>query len=83
MSQSTSVTVGGHFAAFIEAQVNEGHHGSASEVVGSGLRLLEEREASLAAARQSLAAGEESGASTRLAADIWPAVRAGLSAPGG
>lgn len=83
MSQNTSVTVGGRFAAFIEAQVNQGRYSNANEVVDAALRLLEEREANLAAVRQALVAGEESGASTRSVADIWSAVQARSSTPRG
>jgi len=51
MSKNTSFSVGKHFSAFIEAQINEGRYSSASDVVRAGLRLLEEQEAKLAALR--------------------------------
>ncbi len=64
MNRNTSFVVGEHFKAFIEAQVSEGRYGSASDVVRAGLRLLEEREAALAALRSALIEGEASGPST-------------------
>jgi antitoxin ParD1/3/4 len=61
MSKNTSITLGNHFAGFVERQVAEGRYGSTSEVVRAGLRLLEEHEAKLAALRAALVHGEESG----------------------
>jgi len=61
MSRNTSVSLGDHFAAFIDEQVLQGRYGSASDVVRAGLRLLEEREAKLQALRDALIAGENSG----------------------
>lgn len=61
MAKNTSVSLGEHFAAFVEGQVAEGRYASASDVLRAGLRLLEEKEASLSALRAALAAGEESG----------------------
>lgn len=63
MSKNTSFIIGEHFSSFIEAQVKQGRYSSASEVVCTGLRLLEEHEAGLAALRAALAEGEESGPS--------------------
>ncbi len=64
MSKNTSISLGDHFTDFIDAKVAEGRYASASDVVRAGLRLLEEREASLAALRAALIEGENSGAST-------------------
>jgi antitoxin ParD1/3/4 len=62
MQKNTSVTLGDHFANFIDNQVAHGRYGSASDVVRAGLRLLEAEEVKLAALRFALIEGEESGA---------------------
>ncbi len=62
MSKDTSVVIGDHLKAFVEAQVAAGRYDSASDVVRAGLRLLKEREAKLQALRASLIEGETSGA---------------------
>ncbi len=64
MSKNTSFSLGEHFSAFIDAQVEEGRYANASDVVRAGLRLLEEEEAKLAALRAALMEGENSGPST-------------------
>ena len=64
MTSHTTVSVGDHFAEFIEEQVAQGRYGSPSDVVLAGLRLLEEQEARLAALRAALVDGEQSGPST-------------------
>ena len=61
MARNTSVSLGDHFAGFIDAQVETGRYGSASDVVRAGLRLLEEHEAKVKALQDALIAGEESG----------------------
>jgi antitoxin ParD1/3/4 len=60
MDRNTSFGLGDHFWSFVEAKVAEGRYASATDVVRAGLRLLEEREAKLAA----LIEGEQSGLST-------------------
>lgn len=66
MSKNTSITLGDHFNDFIAVQVQEGRYGSASEVVRHALRLLEEREQKMAALRQALIEGENSGKPKKL-----------------
>jgi antitoxin ParD1/3/4 len=64
MPKNTSISLGDHFASFIDQQVQGGRYGSASDVVRAGLRLLEENEAKLQALRAALIDGEESEPST-------------------
>ena len=64
MSKNTSISLGDHFARFVDKQLEQGRYGSASEVVRAGLRLLEEHEAKVKALQQALIEGEESGPAT-------------------
>jgi antitoxin ParD1/3/4 len=61
MGKSTSIELGDHFTAFVEAQVAKGRYGNVSEVVRAGLRLLEEREARLSVLRAAIEEGLGSG----------------------
>ena len=61
MPREPSFSLDDHFSDFIERQVAQGRYDNAGEVVRAGLRLLEEREARLAALRASLIEGETSG----------------------
>ena len=61
MTKNTSITLGAHFAGFVESQVATGRFNSTSEVVRAGLRLLEEHEIRLETLRQALIEGEQSG----------------------
>ena len=49
-----NVSVGERWQRFVEQAVSSGRYGSASEVVREGLRLVEEREARLAALRDTI-----------------------------
>jgi len=59
MPRNTSISLGDHFTRFIDAQVEAGRYGSASEVVRAGLRLLEEHEARVKALHEALDEGEK------------------------
>lgn len=61
MAKNTSMTLGEHFDDFIAGQVKSGRFGSASEVVRTALRLLENTETRLETLRQMLNEGERSG----------------------
>lgn len=73
MAKNTSVSLGDHFAEFIEEKVKSGRYSSASDVVRSGLRLLEEHEAQATALRDALVAGEQSGAAAPFDFDAFKA----------
>lgn len=61
MGKNTSISIGPHFDAFVQGQVNTGRYASTSEVVRAGLRLLEQEEEKMNVLRQALIEGEQSG----------------------
>nr|WP_294789195.1 type II toxin-antitoxin system ParD family antitoxin [uncultured Flavobacterium sp.] len=61
MAKNTSVILGDHFEKFISEEVASGRFGSASEVVRSALRMLEEEEQKIKRLRYELELGEKSG----------------------
>lgn len=63
MGKNTSFSLSDHYLGFIETEVSSGRYGSASDVVRSALRLLEDRETKLRAVREALIEAENSGPS--------------------
>ena len=61
MSKNTSIALGDHFQKFVQELVSQGRFGTTSEVIRAGLRLLEERDAKLAALRKAIQDGLDSG----------------------
>jgi len=61
MSKNTSITLGDHFDDFVTKQIKSGRFGSASEVIRTGLRMLEDVETKLKNLRTMLEEGEQSG----------------------
>lgn len=61
VAKNTSVALGDHFTAFAAEQVASGRYGSISEVIRAGLRLLEDEELRMAALREAIREGDESG----------------------
>lgn len=70
MARTTSVTIGEQLDLFISRLIDSGRYGSASEVMRSALRLLEQQEANDEAVRQAVIAGLESGESPLSLRDI-------------
>lgn len=64
MGKNTSFVLDEHYSAFIDGEIAAGRYRSASEVIRSALRLLEDRETQLRALREALEAGERSGSDT-------------------
>jgi antitoxin ParD1/3/4 len=75
MARNMSVSLGDHFADFVDRQVAGGRYGSASDVVRAGLRLLEEHEARLEALQAALVGGEGSGPAEPLDVDTFLAAK--------
>jgi antitoxin ParD1/3/4 len=71
MPKNTSVSLGAHFADFIDAQVAAGRFSSASDVMRAALRLLEDEQARLEVLRAALIEGEASGTSSRFDMDTF------------
>ena len=64
MARNTSVSLGDHFAGFIDERVASGRYNSASDVIRAGLRLLEEHETRVEALHEALIEGERSGSAS-------------------
>ena len=61
MGKNTSISLGNHFESFINEEIKSGRYSSVSEVIRSGLRLLEREEKKERELIQALQKGEESG----------------------
>ena len=61
MPKNTSFNLGEHFDVFVASQIRAGRYANATDVIRSGLRLLEEHEQKVEALRNALIEGEESG----------------------
>ena len=61
MSKNTSITLGNHFDDFVKSRISAGRYKNASEVIRAGLRLLEEEENKVAALKQAIQEGIDSG----------------------
>jgi antitoxin ParD1/3/4 len=61
MGKNTSVSLGDYFEAFVENRIAEGRYKNASEVLRAGLRLLEEEENKIAALKNAVREGINSG----------------------
>lgn len=61
MSKNTSIILGEHFDRFVTNELNTGRYKSASEVIRTGLRLLEEEKKKIELINKALVIGEESG----------------------
>jgi antitoxin ParD1/3/4 len=61
MSKNTSILIGDHFNDFIKQEVASGRYSSASDVVRSALRLLENEEKKMKWLQNELEMGEKSG----------------------
>ena len=61
MMKTTTVALGPHFEEFIQASILSGRYNNASEVVRSGLRLLEAEEQKIAMLRSAIQEGLDSG----------------------
>jgi antitoxin ParD1/3/4 len=61
MGRNTSILLGEHFENFISAKISSGRYNSASEVIRTALRLLEEEELKTKNLNKALLRGEKSG----------------------
>lgn len=61
MSKNTSISLGNYFDNFVQNRVSEGRYKNVSEVVRAGLRLLEEEENKIAALKNAIQEGINSG----------------------
>lgn len=63
MGRNTSIILGEHFDNYIKSEIESGRYNSASEVIRTGLRLLEEESKRIKLINEALVVGENSGES--------------------
>jgi len=61
MAKNTSILLGDYFEEFISQEISSGKYNSASEVIRTALRLLQNEEEKKKELRKALAQGERSG----------------------
>ena len=61
MSKCIDVEINDELGSFINHQIQSGHYASASEVISAGLNNLKDKEAKIAALREAVNKGIESG----------------------
>ena len=61
LRRNTSVILGEHFDDFIKSEIDSGRFKSASEIIRTGLRLLEDEKHKIRAINEALVVGELSG----------------------
>lgn len=61
MNNNTSISLGNYFDEFVQSRLNEGRFKNVSEVMRAGLRLLEEEESKVAALKNAIQDGIDSG----------------------
>lgn len=59
--KNTSISLGDHFDQFVSTQVSAGRYKNVSEVIRAGLRLLETEESKVAALKNAIQTGLNSG----------------------
>ena len=61
MGRNTSIILGDYFDQFIKSEIASGRYSSASEIIRSGLRILEEERRKSELINEALVVGENSG----------------------
>jgi antitoxin ParD1/3/4 len=61
MNKNTSISLGNYFDQFVQNRIKQGRFNNASEVIRAGLRLLEEEESRVAALKNAVQEGIDSG----------------------
>ena len=70
MNKNTSISLGDYFDTFVQESIAKGRYKNVSEVIRAGLRLLEEEESKMAALKNAIQEGMDSGIATDFDAKI-------------